>query len=48
MAYTYQDSHLLVKLMKEIVPEFLSQNSDFATLDTTRNESISASSEEKG
>ncbi|MCB9352645.1 MAG: polysaccharide biosynthesis protein [Lewinellaceae bacterium] len=48
MAYTYQDSHLLVKLMKEIVPEFMSQNSDFAELDDARNEPASAPGKEKG
>ena len=48
MAYTYQDSHLLVKLMKEIVPEFMSQNSDFATLDKMPGEMVSTSGERKG
>ncbi|MCO6493383.1 MAG: polysaccharide biosynthesis protein [Phaeodactylibacter sp.] len=47
MAYTYQDGHLLVKLMKEIVPEFMSQNSDFATLDKVSDEVISAPGERK-
>ncbi len=42
-----QPGHLLVKLMKEIVPEFASQNSEFAALDGVRSENVPASEREE-
>ncbi|MCO6487974.1 MAG: polysaccharide biosynthesis protein [Phaeodactylibacter sp.] len=42
-AYACQDNCLLVKMMKEIVPEFKSQNSDFSALDQAPDASIPAS-----
>lgn len=47
MAGACHADNLLVQMMKEIVPEFTSQNSDFSTLDQPSNKSIPSSGEPK-
>lgn len=46
MARSSQDNYSLVRLMKDLVPEFTSQNSEFAGLDGQRGKSISAPGKE--
>ena len=48
MARSSKASLPLVRLMKEIVPEFASQNSDFAALDGSRRERVSSPEKRKG